>query len=210
MKQRASSDGALKNGLNSSNFVCSGRGAINRSDLVDQFEVSVPQASNDLSRYHKLAPNNMLYDKSSKRYVRAPRFKPVLTDPTADKLLAQLQASGVRGASSDQSWLSSAPPTDSLPTPHRVVSVDALRALLSAISQNESLELHYQSMNPQHPDPIWRWVSPHAFASDGFRWHIRAYCHRDDKFKDFLLSRILKTRQDRHSESRCQRRSVLE
>ncbi|HNP35838.1 MAG TPA: WYL domain-containing protein [Woeseiaceae bacterium] len=169
-------------------------GVINRSDLVDQFEVSVPQASNDLSRYDKLAPNNMLYDKSGKRYVRSPSFRPVLTDPSADDLLVQLQAVGARETVASQTWLSSTPPTDSLPTPHRVVSVDVIRALLAAISENKALELHYQSMNPDHPDPIWRWISPHAFASDGFRWHIRAYCHRDNKFKDFLLSRILKTR----------------
>ena len=28
------------------------------------------------------------------------------------------------------------------------------------------------------------------------RWHVRAYCHIDRKFKDFLLSRCLKTRGD--------------
>ena len=43
-------------------------GAINRSDLVDQFGVSVPQASNDLRRYQEIAPCNMVYDKSAKRY----------------------------------------------------------------------------------------------------------------------------------------------
>ena len=28
---------------------------------------------------------------------------------------------------------------------------------------------------------------------DGLRWHVRAYCHIDKKFKDFLLSRCLDT-----------------
>jgi hypothetical protein len=37
--------------------------------------------------------------------------------------------------------------------------------------------------------PEWRWITPHAFGSDGLRWHVRAYCHQDEKFKDFLLSR---------------------
>jgi predicted DNA-binding transcriptional regulator YafY len=37
-------------------------------------------------------------------------------------------------------------------------------------------------------------VSPHAFASDGLRWHTRAYCHIDQKFKDFILSRCLDCR----------------
>ena len=39
----------------------------------------------------------------------------------------------------------------------------------------------------------WRWITPHAFGNDGLRWHVRAYCHIDGKFKDFLLSRCLDT-----------------
>ena len=44
-------------------------------------------------------------------------------------------------------------------------------------------------MNPIRPDAIWRRVTPHAFAHDGFRWHTRAYCHLESKFKDFIVSR---------------------
>ena len=49
-------------------------------------------------------------------------------------------------------------------------------------------------MNKVRPDPIWRRITPHAFGYDGFRWHVRAYCHLDNKFKDFLLPRILEVR----------------
>ena len=37
---------------------------------------------------------------------------------------------------------------------------------------------------------VWRWISPHAFGHDGYRWHVRAWCGNDGKFKDFVLSRI--------------------
>jgi hypothetical protein len=33
-----------------------------------------------------------------------------------------------------------------------------------------------------------------AFGNDSLRWHVRAYCHVDNKFKDFLLSRCLEAR----------------
>jgi predicted DNA-binding transcriptional regulator YafY len=49
-------------------------------------------------------------------------------------------------------------------------------------------------MNKVRPDPIWRRITPHAFGYDGFRWHTRAYCHLQNKFKDFLLPRILDVR----------------
>ena len=51
-------------------------GRLNRSDITDFFGVSVPQASKDLSLYQELAPGNMDYDKSEKRYVAGPGFKP--------------------------------------------------------------------------------------------------------------------------------------
>jgi hypothetical protein len=46
-------------------------------------------------------------------------------------------------------------------------------------------------MSKVRPEPVWRRMTPHAFGYDGFRWHVRAYCHLDNKFKDFLLPRIL-------------------
>jgi len=44
-------------------------------------------------------------------------------------------------------------------------------------AQRAGLALHvlYQPMN--QPDPSWRWLSPVAFASDGMRWHPRAWNH---------------------------------
>lgn len=167
-------------------------GAINRSDLVGQFDVSVPQASNDLSRYEQLAPGNLQYDKSEKRYVRTGKFKPVFHEPSADRYLAELQKKlATSEPESLESWLSNLPEVAVLPTLHRSVSVELLRAVRNAIAHGRALEIEYQSMSPKRPDPTRRWISPHAFASDGFRWHVRAYCHIDNKFKDFLLSRIL-------------------
>jgi predicted DNA-binding transcriptional regulator YafY len=46
-------------------------------------------------------------------------------------------------------------------------------------------------MNAERDEPLWRWISPHAFANDGLRWHVRAFCHLDQRFKDFLLSRCI-------------------
>ena len=169
-------------------------GAINRSDLVDNFGVSVPQASKDISRYEEMAPGNITYDKRGKRYIRAEGFKPVLQEPSADRYLVELQNEATKDSLAFDSWLSSAPPVEFMPVPHRSVSVEILRAALDAIAHKRSMEIFYQSMNPNRAEPTWRWISPHAFANDGFRWHIRAYCHIDDMFKDFLLSRVMDVR----------------
>jgi predicted DNA-binding transcriptional regulator YafY len=169
-------------------------GRINRADIMEHFGVSVPQASKDLSLYEEKAPGNLVYDKREKRYFAARNFKPVFLKPEADVYLAQLRSMADREASTDETWLSESPEADTMPVLHRSIQVNVLRALLAAIRGHRAIEILYQSMNPMHPAPAWRWITPHAFGSDGLRWHARAYCHIDHKFKDFLLSRCIDAR----------------
>lgn len=171
-------------------------GGINRADIMGQFGVSVPQASKDLSLYEERAPGNLVYDKRLKRYLAAKNFKPVFFKPEADLYLSQLKSASDRAAPVEDSWLAEMPDTDAMPVPHRRVSVDVLRAMVSAVRRGRSLEILYQSMNATRLEPTWRWITPHAFSNDGLRWHVRAYCHIDKKFKDFLLSRCLEVRGD--------------
>ncbi len=169
-------------------------GGINRSEIMEQFGVSVPQASKDLSQYQEEAPGNLIYDKSEKRYLISSTFEPVFFKPDADHYLTQLELISNKTASREETWLSSVPDIDSMPVPHRRVDVAILKPLLRTIYKKRSVEILYQSMSPKRPEPEWRWISPHALGSDGFRWHARSYCHESNKFKDFLLSRILDVR----------------
>ncbi|HET6807235.1 MAG TPA: hypothetical protein VFH59_17500 [Frateuria sp.] len=50
-------------------------GSINRSALEFFFGISTPQASLDLRAYLALAPDNAVYDKAAKAYVRTERFR---------------------------------------------------------------------------------------------------------------------------------------
>ena len=52
-------------------------GMFNRAILMDYFGISKPQASRDLRDYMTLAPNNLLYDKTNKTYVKSTSFKRV-------------------------------------------------------------------------------------------------------------------------------------
>ena len=171
-------------------------GGINRADITEQFGVSVPQASKDLSLYEEKAPGNLVYDKSAKRYLASTNFKPVFLEPHAGMYLAQLRASVVSANVLEESWLAAAPEFDATRVPYRRVEVDVLRSILAAIRNESAIEIEYQSMNVQRPTPEWRWITPHALGYDGLRWHIRAFCHIDRKFKDFILSRCLQIRDE--------------
>lgn len=168
-------------------------GWINRADIIDQFGVSVPQASKDLTLYEEKAPGNLIYDKSAKRYKAAEEFKPVFMRPDASAYLARLPGSNVEAFGMAEVWLASAPEHDALPIPHRRVEADVLRDIVKAVREGHSIEVLYQSMSAKRPTPEWRRISPHALGNDGLRWHIRAFCHIDNKFKDFILSRCMKT-----------------
>jgi predicted DNA-binding transcriptional regulator YafY len=169
-------------------------GGVRRKDIIDMFGVSVPQASKDLTLYQERAPGNVEYDKSAKRYVAARDFRPQFLRPDSDAYLSRLRTLAEGLAKPAESWIGYLPDSDIALTPHREVEAKGLRAVLDAMRRQKSIEVLYQSMNSVRPDPIWRRMSPHAFGYDGFRWHARAYCHIDGKFKDFLLPRILDVR----------------
>lgn len=169
-------------------------GKINRSDITGYFGVSVPQASKDLSQYQAHAPGNVEYDKSEKHYFATDSFGPKFLDPSADRFLDYLHAVADGAMTAGETWLSQLPSFETLLLPHRNIDPTALRAVLNAIRESRSVEIMYQSMSANRPKPIWRPIAPHAFAHDGLRWHVRAYCHFEKEFRDFLLSRIMKSR----------------
>ncbi|MBY5364972.1 WYL domain-containing protein [Rhizobium leguminosarum] len=169
-------------------------GGVRRKDIINMFGVSVPQASKDLTLYQEQVPGNVEYDKSAKRYVASHDFKPKFLQPESDGYLSRLRTLAEGLAKPSESWIGYRPDSDIALTPHREVDPSSLRAVLDAMREQRSIEVLYQSMNSVRPDPVWRRMSPHAFGYDGFRWHVRAHCHIDGKFKDFLLPRILDVR----------------
>jgi hypothetical protein len=139
-------------------------GAINRSRLMEQFGISAPQASSDLMTYQQIAPLNLRYDLSSKRYKSSPEFACVLISPDADTYLsAALNTQNSLSTDWEGGPLYS-PPVDVIPVPARRVDPDLLREVLAAMRVGASVEIEYNSMNEASPDSFWRRVTPHAFV----------------------------------------------
>jgi predicted DNA-binding transcriptional regulator YafY len=133
----------------------------------------------------------MRYDRRLKRYFASDRFAPRFLEPDATRYLTQL-VSIARGAlTADETWLSEVPDFAAVPLPRRKVNAAILKQVLSCVRRTNSIEIRYQSLSANRPTPEWRWITPHAFGFDGMRWHVRAFCHIDQEFKDFLLPRIL-------------------
>lgn len=162
--------------------------AVNRGEITDYFGISQQQASADLALYAQIAPANLAYDRSAKRYEPSTNFKPLFAAADSRSYLEQLGAK-LSGALPEQAWmLGWEPPADMVRVPSRGVGTAQLVQLLGAIREKQDIEITYQSL--RRPAPSTRWVMPHALAFDGMRWHTRAWCCESNQFRDFVLSRI--------------------
>lgn len=163
-------------------------GRLNRGDLVAFFGISVPQASLDIAKYLELAPGNLVYDRSARVYLATGEFKPVYDTSSPSRLLNELLAHAAGVIGDESSFIGWRPPVGFVPTPGRTLSADTLAVLLRALRESRAVRLVYQSMSAEKPEP--RLISPHAFAYDGFRWHVRAFCHKHQAFRDFVVARM--------------------
>ena len=165
---------------------------LNRADITERFGVSVPQASKDLSQYQQLAPENVWYDKSERKYRATETFRPIFSEPDSSSYLVQLFHNEDLETSSGARWLINPPESDQIVPLTRKVSAQILRAIAQAIREDRPIRVEYQSMSSNSAGPERRTIHPHAFGYDGMRWHVRAFCFRDQKYKDFLLTRMLR------------------
>jgi hypothetical protein len=159
-------------------------GRVNRGDLTAEFGISIPQASVDLTKYQEMAPHNIAYDASGKYYVPTGSFKPIFIELSADAYFSTILYAPVENiATYEPNYIGL------IPTPSRTIDLGILRTLVQGIKNKQIISVDYRSFNNPQPGNT-RMISPHAFGSEGTRWHVRAYCHESNKFKDFVLGRI--------------------
>lgn len=164
-------------------------GRLNRSDLIDHFGISFPQASLDLAHYQKLAPNNITYDRRKKIYRARSNFAPVLAPEHSDSYLSQLLTIASGSLSKDAVFIGWAPPTEVPRAPRSSLDPAVLVSLLRSIQQGLTLSITYQTRS--HPEPVPSLISPHAIAFDGFQWYARAYSDTKRQFLNLSLRRLV-------------------
>jgi len=153
-------------------------GGVQRSNLTGTFGISPQQASADFALYKKLAPTNTVFNNSLKRYEPTEKFHAILFKPDiADYFSWTGQKTSV---------------TSSIPSPLRPTNTHILKPVINAIHANASIEIEYQSMSS--PKPSKRRLTPHTIVFDGYRYHVRGYCHLRKNFRDFVLGRIMGAR----------------
>lgn len=168
-------------------FIAYWEGSIIRSKIVRRFGVSGECATSYFTAYKSIAPNNLIYDQTAKRYVAAERMSFNFIEPNAEEYLRQaLELSNQTDVI--DTWLTGSTKTEVTRFQVRPADPEILRRILKAIDSSRSIEVEYHSFGIGVEDAIWTRMSPHAIASDGLHWYIRAYCHSGGCFKNFVLS----------------------
>jgi hypothetical protein len=159
------------------------RGCFRRSDLLERFDIGMQRVSDDIRDYLRLNPGALVYDRNEKLYRAAPNMKPIFAKMDLDEALGLL---GERPPESGP-WF------DYVKFPTRHMNPQVLQMVFRAVAGNRSIRIKYASLNSG--TFRWRWITPHAFANDGYRWHVRAFCHEECSYKDFVIGRISATRE---------------
>ena len=163
-------------------------GRINRKDLIAFFNISVPQASADLALYQSMAPSNLEYDPRLRTYVALPTFDPQFGRSVATRYLDELSRLARRVIVEEESFIGFVPPTGVVATPARTIHSAEVATIVRAIRDSHTLQVTYQSMDA--PEPRQWLLTPHAVGFDGLRWHVRAWCHARQLFRDFAIGRL--------------------
>ena len=149
-------------------------GVVSRREVVERFGVSAQQGSAIIQTYLELNPKAMHYCLKRRRYLVTAKMKRYFTEPDEAELRAELMK--------DDGGFSCV----SLP----MVEVDARvhRYVMVALRQRRIALVKYQSRS--QPEAKWREIAPHAVGDDGGRLHVRAWCFKNEDYRDFSLLRI--------------------
>jgi predicted DNA-binding transcriptional regulator YafY len=169
-------------------IVAQWEGRLTTNHLCNSFGIGRQQASKDINAYLRdIAPGNLLYDKYLKGYVPSKSFVPKLTTGTADEYLHVLSRNKDIAHTFQGLDLGFAH-TEMLQVPLRHIDPIILRALVQASREHRRVDLSYISMTTAVVED--RIIVPHTLVCTPLRWHVRAYCEKHGKYRDFVLSRF--------------------
>jgi predicted DNA-binding transcriptional regulator YafY len=163
-------------------------GRLTTRHLCDTFGIGRQQASKDINNYNReVGPGNLEYDKFLKGYKPTGDFQPTVTRGVADEYLHLVARNNELNDVFESLALNNAN-VESLSVPVRDVKPEVLRPILMAARQQKRLDVDYVSIN--NPDHEGRIIVPHTLVHTGLRWHVRAWCEKNQEYRDFVLSRF--------------------
>lgn len=161
-------------------------GQVNATHIGTKFQLSRQAASSILKQYREQFPTYLQYDSSQKAYIATDDFNQSFLHSNAFNSFSQyLTAIEFTGDDSNQLLSSSVLEVEA---PLRNINPLQVRPILRAIREQLQIDIGYISLSS--PNYLDRIIQPHALIFDGLRWHVRAYCNKNNQYRDFTLSRF--------------------
>lgn len=159
-------------------------GDVGRSDLIKRFGIKAAAATRDINIYTELAPGNVDYDTKTKSFIRERGFKPLFEYNVSQVLSALSQGFG-------EDFVGSPSPVIACEMPAKLnkPKLDVLSVITRAIHQGKAVKVEYSSTRS---GTAKRELVPFVLVDNGLRWHIRTYDRKNDRFGDFVITRITK------------------
>ncbi|WP_229626019.1 helix-turn-helix transcriptional regulator [Vibrio parahaemolyticus] len=157
-------------------------GEVTRADLIAKFQTGLAAATRDFATYKDYAPNNMELVHQTKSYHRRDSFNP-LFEHNAESILYGLSKGLGDGISSPIELSQSCIGAISLVHP----GSETISTIMRAITQQTALNCEYVSLSSGSKQRV---IVPHALASNGKRWHVRAYDRDSGSYRDFVATRF--------------------
>jgi hypothetical protein len=158
-------------------------GQVNTMHLQNILKISRQTASYILQQYQKHHPDNLEYNASMKGYVPTSVFTPCHSQGSIDEYNHILSQSLYPEYVSivETSFIN-------MDAPLRNISPTLVQPIIRAIRNKLRLDIGYISLD--HPEYESRIIEPHSLVFEGVRWHVRAYCEKNQDYRDFVLSRF--------------------
>lgn len=161
-------------------------GAINATHISEYFSLTRQASSSILKQYRTYAPKHLEYDASQKNFIPTQLFNEFFINSTHlclfSNYLKVIERSGERLMANNKDYY------HEVEAPLRNINPIQVRPILKAIRDKLAIDIGYISLSS--PEYLDRIIQPHAIIFDGLRWHIRAYCNKNQEFRDFNLSRF--------------------
>ncbi|WP_075171122.1 helix-turn-helix transcriptional regulator [Neptunomonas phycophila] len=158
-------------------------GRVNTTHLQNVFGIGRQKASEIIGSYTQRYPQNLDYNASAKGYQLTDEFTPWHAGSSFDEYYHLLTRAG------HNDYLSFLQTGFSLlEAPLRNISPALVQPIIKAIREKRRLDIGYASVSS--PEYESRIISPHCLVFDGIRWHVRAWCEKNQQYRDFVLSRF--------------------
>ncbi len=161
-------------------------GQINATHIMEKFQLTRQAARTVLQQYRDHFPDHLNYDASNRAFLATKAFDDgfinSLSTHSFEQYLAIIAADINVQIDAHSTFI------HEVEAPLRNINPLQVRPILRAIREKLAIDIGYISLTS--PDYLDRIIQPHSLIFDGLRWHVRAYCNKNQSYRDFTLSRF--------------------